>query len=130
MSFQQITILDYQGAKQTVNTTPNAGQATSGNSLPVVPSTTGIVQWNGTVYDMTNYSTVAINCMVAPTTAWTITADDGINSAITVSAVANNSTGIFTTTTISAVGRYTIPGNCRVTLSGGSGGTFSIVGFN
>ena len=130
MTFPTISVYDANGAKQTINTTPSAGQTTSANSLGVAPSTSGIAGWNGTVIDMTGYTSVTINCMVAPTTPWTITADDGINSAITVTAVINNSSGVSTGSTISAVGRYLIPGNCRVTLSGGSGGTFSIVGSN
>lgn len=132
MTIPTLSVYDAYGAIQTVNTTPNGGQATAPNSLPFVPASTGILAWTGTVIDMTNYGTVIINCMVAPSVAWTITIDDGINInfPIATTAVVNTAGGISTASTIVTVGRYSLTGNCRVTLSGGTGGTFSIMGIN
>lgn len=130
MSIPTFNALDATFSQKTVNTTPNGGQASSDSSLPVVPSASGITAWTGSVMDMRTYGSIVINCAVAPTTPWTIQTDDVINPAITTTAIANTATGITTTTTIAAAGRYLIPGNCRVSLTGGTGGTFSIMGTN
>lgn len=126
------TALDAYGHTVTVNTLPSQGQATSPNSLPTVPSSTGILSFSGTRVDMSNYSSVIINCMVAPLTPWTVEYDDGVNTAVPALATFYPSSGgaVSQGTTVNAIGRYVLAGNGGISMTGGTGGTFSIVGTN
>lgn len=72
------------------------------------------------------FPSVAIECTVAPTTPYTIEGGPGPAATSTRTAVSNTSAGISTTTTISAVGRYDLPGGGYIKLTGGTGGTFFV----
>ena len=76
-------------------------------------------------WDARAYGSVTIWCWSAPTTPYTINAGDGTNMT-GQTAIANTSTGVAATASITAPGRYVIPGNAYVALAGGTGGTFSI----
>ena len=79
-----------------------------------------------TALSIFRFPSVAIECTVAPTTPYTIEGGPGPAVTSTRTAVSNTSAGISTTTTISAVGRYDLPGGGYIKLTGGTGGTFFV----
>ncbi|WP_068090873.1 hypothetical protein [Novosphingobium rosa] len=101
------------------------------NALQALPGKPGaftaITQWDGTLIPMAAFPTVVIWCWVAPTAPATIMAGDGTNM-IAQSAVSNTAAGMATTSTISAPGRYTLPGGSYLSLLNAAGGSFSICG--
>ena len=83
--------------------------------------------WDGTPRDMTGFTYITVWCFSVPDTAWTIQCGIPENY-VTQTGNVNNASGSAPTTTINALGRYVIAGNCWVQLSGGSGGTLFISG--
>ena len=109
-----------------------------GNSASIYQ---GATLWAGTPMDMTPYGYITIWCLTAPTTPYLIKVGVDLNgpdddngtlpsniSYIGLTASLNTSTGISNVSSISAVGRYSIPGSCWVNLTGGAGGLIYISG--
>ena len=97
------------------------------NIQSVAGQTLRQTSWDGAAFDAGLYETVTVWCYAAPTTPYTITTGNGAQMASTF-AVANLPGGVSSTSTIAGVGRYDVPGNCSIALSGGSGGAFGISG--
>jgi hypothetical protein len=106
------------------------GSKAAGASLATVPSQLAGASWAGAAIDMTAYGSVTIWCTVAPSVAYAIEASDQNSGYIAQSAGSNNAGGVGVTASIGAVGRYVLPGNCWLRLTGGTGGTFRIAGAN
>lgn len=85
-----------------------------------------VPNWDGSPWDANQYSAVEIWCFVAPTTPYTIKTGEKDGKTVTTTADYDSGTGITQTSTISAVGRYFVPGNGYVSITGGTGGNFSI----
>jgi len=114
----------------TVSVTNNPVLGAGNNNIGVVtPYYLAPIQWDGTAYDMRQYSSVLITCTVAPITSYQLSVSPDNNSNfIPQSFIINNSSGITTTTTISGVGTYSLSGRQFIKLTGGTGGTFQIAG--
>jgi hypothetical protein len=106
------------------------GVKPSTGAMPTVPSQLAGATWVGTAIDMTGYGSVTIWCTVAPSAPYAIEASDQNAGYIAQSAAYNNSGGVGLASSISAIGRCTLPGNCWLRLTGGTGGTFRIAGAN
>lgn len=91
-------------------------------------ASTNPTTWDGSARDMRWAGSVTIWCYAAPATPWTIRGGDGGSNMLAQTASFNTGSGISMTSTISAVGRYTMQAGCFVDLSGGGGGTFAISG--
>lgn len=85
-----------------------------------------VPNWDGSPWDANQYSAVEIWCFVAPTTPYTIKTGERAGQTVTTTADYDSGSGITQTSTIAAVGRYFVPGNGYVSLTGGTGGNFSI----
>lgn len=103
------------------------GDGTYAQEVVAAPPAPKAVAWDGSAKDMRAYGVVTITCTAAPATPWTINAGDGINAPVPQTAVVNTASGVGQSSTISAVGRYSLAGGVML-LSGGSGGVFSISG--
>lgn len=85
--------------------------------------------WDGSLVDMTWAGYVVVWCFTAPTTPYSIKCGSQTAQIPQLSDLNDGST-VSNTNQISGVGRYTVPGNCWITLLGGEGGTFNISGGN
>lgn len=104
-------------------------RTTLGNILGMATSNTPAYfppqSWDGSAINLQQYQTsVNITCTVAPTTPPTVQVSPDGAAWVTVSDVANTSTGYNTQTTISAVGDYSVPSGLWLRLNGSVGGTY------
>lgn len=96
--------------------------------IPIFTSSLLPTSYNGAAMDMRNYGTIIITCTVAPSVAYTINTSPDNATYLVQNATANTSSGVTNSSTISAVGTYTLTGLQYVELTGGTGGTFFIAG--